>query len=134
MAKDRALVRNAGDKKQVESAAKREKLRRENELADLRAVLETPEGRRLVWRLLGKYKWGQTPFDLEVTQLAFNVGVQNAGNYLMAEILEADQAKLLLMMTESAAREKLDLDVAEAVQGEGRATTSDDQEMTDANS
>jgi hypothetical protein len=138
MAEERALVRNAADPKQVDNAKKKEKLRRENELADLRAVLNTLEGRRLVWRLLGKLKWGQSTFDTEVTQMAFNAGMQNAGNFLMAEIIEADQTKLLLMMQESAARDRIDHDVADAVQqgATGRAVTQDDQDEgdTDANS
>jgi hypothetical protein len=135
MSQDRALVRNAADKKQVDNAKKREKLRRDNELADLRAVLDTVEGRRLLWRLLGKFKWGQSTFDQVPSQMAFNVGMQNAGNFLMAEIVEADQTKLLLMMQESAARENTDFAVAEAVQQQGaagRAVTMDDQETDDA--
>jgi hypothetical protein len=131
VAEDRALVRNASDRKQVDNARKREKLRRDGELADLRSVLATIEGRRLVWRLLGKFKWGQTTFDENPAQMAFNVGMQNAGNYLMSEIVEADQSKLLLMMQESAAREKTDYAVADAVQQQaagGRALTMDDND------
>ena len=131
---DRSLVRNAADRKQVDRASKLEKQHRENELADLRAVLELPAGRRLLWRLLGKYKWGQSTFDLEATQMAFNTGMQNAGNYLMAEITEADAGKLLTMMQESQARENLENAVTDALQNEGAAVTQDTQENPDADS
>lgn len=134
MAKDRALVRNAADKKQVGTAAKREKLRREQELADLRALLELPEARRFLWRLMAHCKTFGSVFSDARELTTYNAGRQDVGHFVMSEIVEADQAKLLVMMTESAAREKTDLDVAEAVQGEGHATTLDDQENPDANS
>jgi len=127
-------VRNAADKKQVGTAAKREKLRREQELADLRALLELPEARRFLWRLMGHCKTFGSVFNELQHFTAYNAGRQDVGHFVMSEIVEADQAKLLTMMTESAASEKTDLDVAEAVQGEGHATTLDDQENPDANS
>jgi hypothetical protein len=107
VAEDRALVRNAADRKQVSRAEKQQRLERERELDVVRAVMATPEGRMFVWWLLGRFKWGQTVFDENPTKMAFQAGVQNAGNLLMAEVTEADDRLLLQMMQESQQRARL---------------------------
>lgn len=136
MAEDRALVRNAADPRQVKDAKKREKLRRDGELADMRAVLELPEGRRMLWRLMGHCKTFESVFDELATTMAFKAGRQDVGHFVMVEILAADQTKFALMQAESLARENSDFTVAEAVQqtAEGRAITMDDrdEDETDA--
>lgn len=125
MKNDRALVRNAADAKQVGIAAKREKDDRELELADLRTVLETPQGRRFLWRLMGKFKWGQVVFDPIATTMAFNAGMQNAGNFLVSEITEADDQQLLVMMQESQARERSRNSTVDALATPAAATGDD---------
>lgn len=103
---ERALVKNAADPKQVGIAKKREADDRELELADLRAVLMLPEGRRFLWRVLGKCQVFGSVFDQVPTQQAFNSGRQDVGHFLMSEITEADDKQLLVMMQESQAREE----------------------------
>lgn len=127
MSQDRALVRNAADRKQVGFAEKREKNDREFELEDLREVLKTAAGRRFVWRLLGKFKWGQAVFDQDPGQMAFNAGIQNAGNFLVSEITEADDQQLLVMMQESQARARARNSTVDAL----ATPAADSQETTD---
>lgn len=103
---DRALVRNAADRKQVGIAAKREKDDRELELADVRAVLSTVEGRRFLWRVMAHCRVFGSVFDPQATQIAFNAGRQDVGHYLMSEVTTADEQRLLEMMNESQARER----------------------------
>jgi hypothetical protein len=105
MAEDRALVRNAADRKQVDTAKKQEALDRENELADLRSVLATVEGRRFIWRLMAQCKVFGTVFDNQSLAIAYNAGRQDVGHYLMSEVTTADEQRLLEMMKESQARE-----------------------------
>lgn len=126
---ERSLVRNAADPKQVGIAEKREKDDRERELGDLRAVLSTVEGRRLLWRLLGKFKWGQAVFNVDATVMAFNAGMQNAGNFLVSEITEADDQQLLVMMQESQAREKFRNSTTDATHTPSAADTQETTEL-----
>ena len=50
----KVLVKNAGDERQVKVGKETEKMRRIDELNDIRAVLQTKFGRRYLWRLLSK--------------------------------------------------------------------------------
>lgn len=125
---ERSLVRNAADPKQVGIAEKREKDDRDRELSDLRVVLSSVEGRRLLWRLMGKFKWGQAVFNVDATVMAFNAGMQNAGNYLVSEITEADDQQLLVMMQESQAREKFRNSTVDATHTKSAADTQETTE------
>ncbi len=127
---DRALVRNAADRKQVGIAAKREAQDRENELADLRSVLATVEGRRFVWRMLEHCRVFGSVFDLDATRIAFNAGRQDVGHYLMSEVTTADEQRLLEMMQESQAREMKRNRTVDATHTPAAAT----QETTDGDS
>ncbi len=50
----RVLVRNAGDPEQVRAAETREVIERRQAREDLRAVMATPAGRRVIWRILNR--------------------------------------------------------------------------------
>ena len=106
MADDRALVRNAADKKQIEKAGKQQRLERQRELDYVRAVVATPAGRAFMWNLLAYCRTFSSVFDPEATSMAFKTGRQDVGHFVMAEISEADPDKFLLMMQESQQREK----------------------------
>lgn len=134
MAHDRALVRNAADPKQVKDAKKRETLQRDNELADLRAVLNTLEGRRVLWRILEHTKTFGSIYDESPNRIAFNSGRQDVGHFVMAEINDADASKILTMMQESQARERQRNTVIDAEAENDRATTEEPEEKPDADS
>lgn len=83
---ERALVKNAADEEQVRQAGTREKFGRERELNDLRAVMQTVEGRRLVWRLLQIGRIFTDRFDANSLQMARNEGGARTGLLLLADI------------------------------------------------
>jgi hypothetical protein len=94
------LVKNASDKEQIEGASKRVVFSREQELADLSAVLETAYGRRVMWRFLKKCKVYESIWDSS-SRIHYNAGVQDIGHYLLAEVMEAGEEFYLKMMMEA---------------------------------
>ena len=105
--KDRALVKNAANKKQVKNANKEESSQREQQLNDLKFVLETPQGRRVMWGLLEHCKTFNSVWESSA-KIHYNSGQQDIGHYLMAEIVEADEKYLYQMMKENK-KESLDV-------------------------
>jgi hypothetical protein len=98
----RALTGNAADEEQVVAAGRKEKRRRLRELNDLRAVLGTAEGRRVLWRLLEFTGPRRTAYAFtDTNQTHFNLGQQNVGLHLQAEIIQASDDAYLLMTREA---------------------------------
>ena len=100
MSDQRPNVKNAADPEQVEKAAKKVGLARENELADLKAVLAMPQGRRLLWRLLTHCSVFESIWHPSALIHA-NAGRQDVGHFIMAEITEANEDALFQMMKEN---------------------------------
>lgn len=105
MAEKDALVKNAADPEQVEEAKKKQSYRRDDELNDIRTVLNTPAGRRFVWRLLEKCGvhrsiWSQSAL------IHYQSGQQDLGHFIESEIVDADENLLFIMMTENRRRNK----------------------------
>ncbi len=95
-----AAAYDASDEGQVEAARRKADQIREGELADLRAVLATRQGRRLVWRYLtrcGVFKTSMTGSS----QTFFLEGQRNVGLWLLADINAADPAAYVQMLAES---------------------------------
>lgn len=115
MSEPRAAVKNAADAGQVKHAGRKDRDRRQREMDDLRAVLATPFGRRFVWRLLSHCKVFESIWHPSALIHA-NAGRQDVGHYLMAEIVEANEDMLLMMMTEARIEVKRDQAEREAVQ------------------
>lgn len=95
-----ALVQNASSKAQIAEAKMKEKLGRDQELNDFRVVLNTKEGRRLVWRLMGKCNVFATVWDPSA-KIHYNAGRQDLGHFIMAEVIAADENLLFQMMKEN---------------------------------
>lgn len=95
----RPLVRNAGDPRQVRRAGKTEHLRRQDELNDLRAVLATAEGRRLLWRVLGHCGCFGSVWHPSAL-IHYNSGRQDVGHWLQAEINAASRSQFFRMIQE----------------------------------
>lgn len=77
-------------------------LEREALLADARAVLRTPEGRRLLWWLLGEagtYSTTYSPGDSHGT--AFQEGRRNVGIALEVTLAQADPMAVVDMQREA---------------------------------
>lgn len=123
--RDPALVRNAADPQQVRRGARVANRRRERELNDLRAVLATAEGRRVVWRLLEHCHVFASIWDPS-SRIHYQAGRQDVGHYLMAEIAAADDDALLVLMRDARARER-----SEAMENEAARTPRATEEDSD---
>lgn len=110
-----ALVANAADPKQVRHATRKERSKRDREIADLRAVLDTPEGRRVIWRVLGRCGIYESSVIPDPILMAAKGGMQDIGRWLHAEINDAQDEALILMMREAKQAAKRDTEEAEAV-------------------
>lgn len=93
---------NAGDRRAVRKATQHERLVHEQELRDLRHVLETKPGRRYLWRKLseaGCFRQSFVPGEPDAT--TFNEGRRSLGLGILAEIHELDPSFYLQMMQEA---------------------------------
>ncbi len=85
---DRALVKNASSRSQTQSAAKIEQARQEQWDKDLRAMLGTAEGRRVLWGILGHCQILASIYHPS-SQIYHNAGRQDVGHFILGEILSA---------------------------------------------
>lgn len=97
----KSLVRNAADREQVKAAKESEKFMDDERLNDWRSVLATPEGRRVLWRVLAQCNTSKSIFALDHGTISYRSGWQDAGHYVMAEINEADPRAFLVMIQEA---------------------------------
>lgn len=107
MADKTALVGNAADPEQVKRAGRKTRDARDGELADLRAVLATESGRRVLWRLL-EHCQVFTSIYAEGAQIYANAGRQDVGHFVIAAIEAADPEGVFKLMVEARRREKRD--------------------------
>jgi hypothetical protein len=105
---ERPLVGNAADPKQVKDARKRERTNREGELEDVRAILDTPAGKRFLWRLLDHCKISESVFSPSA-HIYYNSGMQDVGHFVLGEIMEA-QPQAYMDMIVMHNKEKLNND------------------------
>ena len=66
--------------------AKRAKLARETEVEDMKWLMSSKRGRRIVWGLLERAGVFRLSFNTNAMQMAFSEGGRNAGLYLVAMI------------------------------------------------
>ena len=96
-----AQVKNAGDPVQVKKAEERELVTRDIELNDIIAVLSTPHGRRLIWRILGWCGCDSTPKRSDDALTYMAIGSGDVGRWLKSEVVEAGEELLFQMMREN---------------------------------
>lgn len=108
--KKRALVGNAADAEQVGKATRTEQFQRDEELADLKHVIGTPMGRRVIWRLLSRAGAFRSTYDDHASRMAYNAGQQDVGHFILAEVSEADPEAWMLMQIEANHLDKLATD------------------------
>lgn len=119
----RALVDNAGSEKQVRAAQKIARRRRAQEVRDIQALLQMPEGRRVLWRILekcGTFRSVWHPSSL----ISYNSGQQDLGHWLLNEVIEVQPAAYVQMLTE-------DRDVIQQEKAEVETATTTGQETSD---
>lgn len=92
------MPKNAADEQQVKEATRLGKRTREQELDDLRAVLDTPPGLRFVWRVLNTAGVFTTSFTGEGPSTFFNEGRRDLGLRVLADVIEARPDAYLHMM------------------------------------
>ena len=94
------MVKNAASEKQVASANQKEKFKRSEEIQDMRFVMNTIQGRRFVWRLMGHCKSFQSIYE-QSARIHYNSGKQDVGFYIMRETQDADPDLWLKMQQEN---------------------------------
>jgi hypothetical protein len=67
---------------------------------DIKWLMSSPRGRRLVWWLLSKSGVSRTSFNNSGSVMAFNEGQRNIGLMLQAEVLEASPDSYMTMLNE----------------------------------
>lgn len=100
-ARRKALVKNAASPDQVRAAKEAEQFMSDERLNDWRIVLSTPEGRRVIWRVLEQCNTNKSVFAIDHGTISYRAGWQDAGHYVLAEINEADPRAFLRMIEEA---------------------------------
>lgn len=84
-----------------QEASKKQKLRRDNELNDLRLICKTEHGRRFVWRLLEQAGVWRSTYTGEALSAAFAEGKRNTGLMVFSDVMEACPDQYLVMANEA---------------------------------
>lgn len=96
------LVKNAADPEQIKEAEIKTKFNREDELNDLRKIMENGFGRRFLWRLMSHCRAYSSVCDPSNPHMTYYyAGRQDVGHYLMDEVTSADKALFLKMIQEN---------------------------------
>jgi len=114
MAEERPLVKSTTSKRQIRFAERKAKEAARQELEDLRAVLGSEVGRRVIYRFLQStlvFKSIALPLEL----IAYNAGRQDVGHYLMTLIEQADDTAIFTMMQEATVAKRKDARERDAV-------------------
>ena len=98
-------VRNAADEQQVKEASHKAKRGRDLELDDVRFVMNAPQGRRFMNRLIEFCGVNRSSFTGNSTTF-FNEGQRNVGLMLFADVEESCPELYLLMRQEARKREE----------------------------
>lgn len=91
---------NAADKGKVKEGSKKANQRRRKELADIKVILELPQGRRVLWRLMEQCNTFESIME-QSSRIYYLAGRQDLGHFLMAEIVASDEEALFKMMREA---------------------------------
>lgn len=103
-------------------ARKLAQARSEREAADLRTVMDSPEGRRHIWRTLSKCGIHRQSYIPDSDSTAFNEGQRSIGLWQYAE-LQSNCADLYALMVSEAVNEALEQRRADEHE---RSTRNDD--------
>jgi hypothetical protein len=98
---------NLASEKAVKKLSFKAKLGREQEVSDIRKILESDYGRRFVWRYLTTAGVFQTSFTGNSTTF-FNEGRRDVGLKILADVMEAMPDAYIQMAKESQGKEETD--------------------------
>lgn len=76
-----------GQEKDRHEADARKRAVRETEIADIKWLMSSKRGRRILWRLLDLSGPFRLSFDPNAMKMAFNEGNRNLGNQLFNEVM-----------------------------------------------
>lgn len=99
---DRALVGNAADKDQIRKARLTIKRKAVLDAAALRAVLETRDGRDVIWRLLEHCRIHESCYNRDAMAMANLAARQDVGHAVMKWVVELNPEFYFTMMRERA--------------------------------
>lgn len=102
---DEPLVGNTADEKQIRNGKKKEKLKANEEVADMMDVLRLDAGRRFLFELLDFCCVWHSCFDRDITVMSHNTGKQDVGHWVMARIADANPGVIAGMHEEFMNRE-----------------------------
>lgn len=114
-------VANAASREHVAHGRRKEKSERRQQANDLREVLATPAGARVLWRVLEHAGMFLSVFSENPGRMAFLEGARNEALWLVSEINAADPQAIVRMMTaaqQQAERESNENAAAHAVTGD----------------
>lgn len=96
---------DAGSTDQVQDEEAATRIKREQEIADMRALLSVPGGRRFLRRLLVATGPLASGYTTDQNTTAFKQGVRWAGLWVLGEAMEADPAGASSLLAEYAVTE-----------------------------
>lgn len=85
---------------QLKKLTAEQKRERQKEIEDVKKILEKPEGRRYLWRMLRECGIFSNSFTLNSNQTAFNEGKRDIGLAMLIDINEADKTAFAKMQNE----------------------------------
>lgn len=102
MAKEKkeALVDNAADESQVKNAERLEKLAENQQREDIKWLMSSPSGRRIVWNILERCEVNGSIFTNDPYILSYRSGQQDIGHWLLGIVGTHDNEGLFTMMKE----------------------------------
>lgn len=100
-------MRNAADPKQVGRASQRVRDSEAAFLGNLRAVMDTPHGRAVMWELVSRAGVYRSIWHPNV-EIHYAAGQQDYGHKLLADLVAADETLYELMEREARARLRRD--------------------------
>lgn len=96
----KAYVKNASDPKQIKEAELKTRFDAKTALEDMKFVLSSVQGRRMLWKLLTHCRVFESIWHPSAL-IHHNSGKQDVGHFIMSEIINADEQALMQMMTEN---------------------------------
>lgn len=97
---EQSLVKNGSDEEQIKKAEKKEAFKSHQNIDDIRFVLSTVQGRRVLKKYLEVCGVFRTSFSENVNQTLFLEGQRNVGLMLLNDINSADPMAYVKMINE----------------------------------
>jgi hypothetical protein len=89
-----------GQERVQQEDADRKRLLRETEIADVKWLMSSERGRRIIWRLLRTAGVFQLSFDQNAMKMAFNEGQRNFGNQILDNVMKVCPEQFPAMLKE----------------------------------